>query len=116
MLKDVRTWTTLLYFLLMLPLGIIYFCVATVGLAFGLRLALAPVVVLGRDLNFLPLGIPLDMIQIDGHGVASPHTFIGALIYMVLGLVILALLMHVARGIGRGHARLAKSLLVEPGA
>jgi uncharacterized membrane protein len=116
MLKDVRTWTTLLYFLLMLPLGIIYFCVATVGLALGLRLALAPVVVLGRDLNFLPLGITLDMIQIDGRAVASPHTIIGALFYMVLGLVILALLMHVARGIGRGHARLAKSLLVEPGA
>jgi hypothetical protein len=35
---------------------------------------------------------------------------------VVLGVVILTLLMHAARGIIRGHARLAKALLVEPGA
>src|SRR5207248_7524228 len=36
MLADARTWTTLLYFLIMLPLGIIYFVIATVGLSVGL--------------------------------------------------------------------------------
>src|SRR5262249_8166378 len=35
MLKDVRTWTTLLYLLLMLPLGIFYFTVAVTVLAFS---------------------------------------------------------------------------------
>src|SRR5256886_10236810 len=44
MLTDVRTWTTLLYLLIMLPLGIIYFTVAVTALAIGLRLALAPLV------------------------------------------------------------------------
>src|SRR5580658_5809921 len=33
MLKDVRTWTTLAYLLLMLPLGIIYFTIAVTGLS-----------------------------------------------------------------------------------
>jgi uncharacterized membrane protein len=115
MLKDVRTWTTLLYLLAMLPLGIIYFTVAVTGLAVGLRFALAPVVVLGHDLTFLPPDFPVEMVQINGHGVGPPHTFFGSLFIMGLGIVILTVLMHVARGIARGHARLAKALLVEPG-
>jgi uncharacterized membrane protein len=116
MLKDARTWTTLLYLLVMLPLGIIYFVIAVTGLSVGLRLALSPIVVLGRDLNFLPLDIPLDMIQFDGHHYGSPHSLVGSLFPMVAGVVILALLMHAARAIARGHARMAKALLVEPGA
>ena len=35
MLTDARTWTTLLYLMLMLPLGIVYFTLATLGLALG---------------------------------------------------------------------------------
>lgn len=36
MLKDTRTWTTLVYFILMLPLGILYFVLAVVGLSVGI--------------------------------------------------------------------------------
>jgi uncharacterized membrane protein len=117
MLKDARTWTTLLYLLLMLPLGVIYFTIAVTGLAFGLRLALAPLGYFGR--YWLP-DDSFDMIQIDHHWhhwhVAAAHTLIGSLFYMALGVVILTLLMHAARGIARAHARLAKALLVVPGA
>jgi hypothetical protein len=117
MLKDGRTWTTLLYLLLMLPLGILYFTLAVTGLAVGLRLALAPLIVLGHDLSFLPYDFPTAVIQIDDqHSWGGPHTMIGSLFAMIAGLVILALLMHAARGIARGHARLAKALLVQPGA
>ena len=116
MLKDVRTWTTLLYLLLMLPLGIIYFTLAVTGLAVGLRLALAPLVLLGRDLGWLPIEFSGDVIQIGGFGYGSSHSVVGALFSMVFGVVILALILHAARGIARGHARLAKALLVEPGA
>jgi len=116
MLTDVRTWTTLLYLLIMLPLGIIYFTLAVTGLAVGLRLALAPFVVLSRDFGWLPPGVSLDMIQIDGWHAASPHTLLGSLFYLVFGVVIVTALMHAARGIARGHARLAKALLVVPGA
>jgi uncharacterized membrane protein len=114
MLTDVRTWTTLLYLLVMLPLGIIYFTVAVTGLAVGLRLALAPLVVLSRDFGWLPLRLSTDMIQIDGWH--SPHTLVGSLFYMVFGIVIVTALMHAARWIARSHARLAKALLVVPGA
>jgi uncharacterized membrane protein len=116
MLKDVRTWTTLLYLLVMLPLGIIYFTVAVTGLTIGLRWTLAPLIVIGRDVGWFAPGVALDMIQINGHGYASPHTLLGSLFAMAAGVVVLALLMHAARWIARGHARMAKALLVEPGA
>ena len=45
MLKDARTWTTLLYLLLMLPLGIVYFTVAVTLLALGLALVSTPLVI-----------------------------------------------------------------------
>jgi len=114
MLADVRTWTTLLYLLIMLPLGIIYFTVAVTALAIGLRLALAPLVVLTHDFGLLA-GISLDMFQIDGWHAASPHTLLGSLFYMVFGIAIVTALMHAARGLARAHARLAKALLVKPG-
>jgi len=116
MLKDVRTWTTLLYLLAMLPLGIIYFTVAATGLGIGLRLALSPFILIGRDVGFLPHGLSSGVIHWDGHDYASPQTVVGALFCMLLGIVILTLLMHVARWIARGHAQLAKALLVEAGA
>jgi len=116
MLKDVRTWTTLLYLLLMLPLGVLYFTIAVTGLTIGLRFALAPVVVLAGDFGWIPPEISSHVLEIDGASYGSPQSFIAALFCMVFGVVILALLLHAARGIARGHARLAKSLLVEPGA
>jgi uncharacterized membrane protein len=110
MLKDVRTWTTLLYLLLMLPLGILYFTIAVAGLAAGLRLALAPLVLLVGDLGLLPLDP--GMIQIGGFSYGSPQSVVAALLCVAVGVVILALMLHAARGIARGHARLAKALLV----
>ena len=110
MLKDGRTWTTLLYLLLMLPLGVLYFTIAFAGLALGLRLALAPLVLVVRDLGLLP--IDPGLIQIDGLSFGAPTSVLGALLCMALGVVILALTLHAARGIARGHARLAKALLV----
>jgi uncharacterized membrane protein len=120
MLKDVRTWTTLLYLLVMLPLGIVYFTLAVTGLGFGLRLALAPLLLLGHQLGWLPpdvhLIVAVDGTEIHGAPPLGPFTFIGSLLLVPLGLVILALVMRAARAIARAHARLAKALLVEPGA
>jgi uncharacterized membrane protein len=117
MLSDARTWTTLLYFVLMLPLGICYFVIAMVGLSIGVNLTLAPFAAIGHALGFIgddPAGIPF---AIGHHWIRlSGHSFVGSLFMFVIGVFVLTLLMHVARGIGRGHARLAKALLVEPGA
>ncbi|HWW81365.1 MAG TPA: sensor domain-containing protein, partial [Steroidobacteraceae bacterium] len=117
MLSDARTWTTLLYFVLMLPLGIFYFVTATVGLSIGVNLVLAPFAVLGQNLGWIGddvRGIPFAL----GFHVMrlTTHSWIGSLFMFAIGVIVLTLLMHIARGIGRGHARLAKALLVEPGA
>jgi hypothetical protein len=42
MLKNRRTWTTLAYLILMLPLGVVYFVIAVVGLSVSLAFIFAP--------------------------------------------------------------------------
>lgn len=115
MLTDVRTWTTLLYLVAMLPLGIVYFLIATCGLALGLRLAVTPLMVLGADFGWLPW-LSLNVVQIDEVGYGATHSLLAALLFMVMGVVVLALVLRASRAIARWHARLAKALLVEPGA
>jgi uncharacterized membrane protein len=116
MLTDVRTWTTLLYMLLMLPLGIVYFTVTVTGLAVGLAFTAAPLLAFAR---WLGLDSDATLFSDDAHiggFVLSDHSMFAALILGVLGVLIVTLLMHAARAIGRGHAHLAKALLVVPGA
>jgi hypothetical protein len=105
MLSDSRTWTTLAYFILMLPLGIIYFLIAVAGLSVGLGgLVALPVAVLHY---FHLIGASIEPAWIA----TAP-----ALIVMGLfGLLILTALMHTACGIGRLHAHLAKRFLVTQG-
>lgn len=116
MLMDVRTWTTLLYMLLMLPLGIVYFTVTVTGLAVGLAFTSLPLLVLARWLGWdANATLFSDDVHIGGWAL-SDHSMFSALILGALGVLIVTLLMHAARAIGRGHAHLAKALLVVPGA
>ena len=118
MLSDARTWTTLLYFVLMLPLGICYFVIATVGLSIGGEPG-AGAVRRARDMHWVGLAMRPGSFRsrIGNHWVMlSGHSWVLSIFMFVIGVFVLTLLMHVARGIGRGHARLAKALLVEPGA
>jgi hypothetical protein len=101
MLKDPRTWGTLLYQLLMLPLGVFYFTFAVVGIIVSLATFLAPIVVLLYHAG---------LVQIDGT-VESPHPALLPLV-SILGLLLLTITMHLARGLGYLHGQLAKTLLV----
>ena len=74
---------------------------------------------LGVDSCCLRLGLTCLLLQSDrlfGRQDAGKSSLLGALLCMALGIVILTLLLHAVRWIARGHARLAKALLVEPGA
>jgi len=101
MLKDPRTWGTLLYMVLMLPLGLFYFLFALVGVLVSVVIFLAPIVVL-----LYHAGI----VQFDGV-VQSPHVALLPLI-SILGILLLTVTMHLARGLGQLHGQLAKTLLV----
>ena len=101
MLRDPRTWGTLLYLFLMLPLGIFYFMFALVGIAVSVALFAGPIFVLLFHAG---------LVQIDGN-VQAPHPALLPLI-SILGIVLLTVTMHLARGIGYLHGQLAKSLLV----
>jgi uncharacterized membrane protein len=110
MLSDARTWTTLAYLLLMLPLGIIYFAIAIVGISLGGGLIGAPFIVLAQHLGWvIEDGYPM---TVHPAWIASP---VGSLIAVALGLAVLTALMHLARAIGRGQVALARALLVKPG-
>src|SRR5579864_5660273 len=69
MLKDSRTWTTLAYLLLMLPLGIIYFTIAVVGICLGVALIAAPLATLADRFGWL---------HIDGHSLQIHPEWLGS--------------------------------------
>ncbi len=102
MLKDPRTWGTLVYLLAMLPLGVFYFTFAIVGLVVSLATIVAPVVVLLYHAG---------LVQIDGT-VEAPHPALLPLV-SIAGLLLLTVTLHLARGIGYLHGQLAKTLLVQ---
>jgi len=108
MLADARTWTTLGYLVLMLPLGVIYFVVAVTGLSLGVSLLLIPVAGLAQRLDWwVPWG--------SERLVFSPvwlDTPMGWVFCGIFGALILTGLLHVARTVVGLHARAAKALLV----
>jgi Putative sensor len=106
MLKDRRTWTTLAYLVSMLPLGIAYFVIAVVGLSISLSFIFSPLIELQSYYGWF------------GHSgdVAFSPEWLNTLwvlpFLMLVGVLLLTLLMHLARGVGRLHAMYAKALLV----
>jgi uncharacterized membrane protein len=105
MFVDPRTWGTLLYMLLMLPLGTAYFTVAVTLLASALALLATPFVVAFGEGGWLSLGT---------YEVAGVEPWLSPLAF-IAGVLLLFIAMHVARGVGHLHGQLAKHLLVESG-
>jgi uncharacterized membrane protein len=113
MLKDVRTWTTLAYNVLMLPVGITYFTLAIVGTSLSLGLIAAPVVEALRGIGLIDgdSSVGRSWIHIEPDWLNSPG---GLVLCFIAGIVLLTLTLHMSRGVTRGHATLAKTMLVLP--
>ena len=109
MLKDGRTWSTIVYMLLMLPLGIIYFTMAVTGLALGVSFTLAPVFRIGQRLGWWLAWQHDDTIVFSPAWLDTPLGWVACVIF---GVVVLTTLLHAARGLVGVHARTAKALLV----
>jgi uncharacterized membrane protein len=103
MLKDRRTWTTLLYMILSLPIGIASFVFATVGIVVPLALLVAPFGVM-FGLN--------DHVRMDDVDLLTYMRPGGLVLCSIGGFILLTLLLHAVRFFGQMHGELAKALLV----
>jgi uncharacterized membrane protein len=110
MLKDPRTWTTIAYFILMLPIGIVYFVIAVAGLSVSLSFIALPITVVLAQAGWFGMG------GVEVFSNAQPewifNTGFAIPLLGLAGVLLLTSLMHLARGIGRLHAMFAKSMLV----
>ena len=112
MLKEIRTWTTLAYQALMLPIGIAYF-VIVVGLSIGCGLFVAAI---AEGLNALGVVLPGNA----GIHLADESAWLQEWIRHPLGIVLLAVggllattvTLHLVRSLGRLHGAFAKRMLV----
>jgi hypothetical protein len=100
LITDRYTWYTLMYMILQLPLGIIYFTVFLILLFVSLWLIAQPILELG-------LGIPLFTTSIAYYIPVwlMPLSVIG-------GILLTVLTMHLVKIIGKAHGNLAKAMLV----
>ena len=112
MFTDPRSWSSMLYALLLLPLGIFYFTLIVSWLAVSLGFIAAPIV------RLVAVYVPAVGISCSG----APDwicgslywlgSWSGAVVLCVLGLLLFFALLHVVRGLGHLHGQLAKHLLV----
>jgi len=100
-LTDYRTWTTMLYMVLQLPLGIIYFTLVVTGVAVSTWLIAAPFL---STVWGIPFATTLDY-SYYFEPWAIPLAIVGGLLGYVLTL-------WLAKGIGQLHGQYAKALLV----
>jgi hypothetical protein len=100
---DPRTWSTLLYMVLKLPLGILDFVLFVGLISLSVPFIFAPLEWgFSRDFWFDINGIDVFTLP----WIVTPF-------FSVLGIIIFTGLMHIARGMGWIHGHLAKSLLVK---
>ena len=103
--SDVRTWSSLFYMLLRLPLGITYFVIGVVGLALSIG-------VTGGSVYSLITGESHIQISDAPYLQHFLHTAPGLIVLALLGILLFFLVLHVARAIGWIHAKIAEALLV----
>ena len=104
-LADGRTWSSLVYMILQLPLGVIYFTIAvTLGVTSGSFIA-------G---GFYELGTGKNVVRLDHYPeldalLNTPH---GLVLLVIVGLIGILFTLHLARVIGFIHGKIAEALLV----
>jgi hypothetical protein len=112
MFTDGRTWGTLLYMLLLLPLGLFYFTITLTLLAVSLGFAVAPVLKLGSDLFRWQTGTCIGAPEWICAGVEWLNSWAGSFVLCMLGIAMLFATLHLVRGLGRLQGLIAKQLLV----
>jgi hypothetical protein len=117
MLVDIRTWTTLAYDLLMLPLGVAYFTVAVTLVSTGVGLVGMPIVAAAHAMGLVHFS---SLAEGEGFhfGTVVPSwpewldSPFGLTLFFLTGVMLLTATLHLARLVVRVHAHIAKSMLV----
>jgi hypothetical protein len=101
LVTEKRTWIAMIYMIMQLPLGIIYFTVFITLIAVSLY---------GVALPILQLGFDLPVSNVNG----VTYYLVGWMLPMVViaGILLATLTMHLSRYLGRLHGIMAKTLLV----
>ena len=105
MFTDARTWSTMLYMILMLPLGIVYFTITVTLLSVSVGFIGAPLAWTFGDFDH-------STVSINWGGGEHVPTLVDALALLVIGVLLLFTLLHLVRALGRMHGQIAKHLLV----
>lgn len=111
MFTDARTWSTLLYMLLMLPLGIVYFTIAVTLVSLSVGFIGAPLAWLLNEDDLAHLFVDHRVVVDWGFGPHAPG-WGDAIVFCVAGVLLLFATLHLARGLGRMHGQVARHLLV----
>jgi hypothetical protein len=101
LVSDKHTWLSIVYMILKLPLGIIYFVVFIVLIALSL---------FGVALPILEQGFGIYPLVINNVPYYTPVWLLP--LTVIAGVLLIVLTMHLARVMGRMHGALAKALLV----
>ena len=104
-LIDSRTWSSMLYLVLRLPLGITYFVISIVGIVVPIALTGGSIISLVTNESHIQVSdVPwLDHLM---------HTAPGLILLALVGVLLFFVMLHIARAIGWVHAKLAEALLV----
>jgi len=101
-ISDKHTWLSLVYMILQLPLGVIYFTILVTLFAVSLY---------GISLPILQLGFDLPVSYVNG---VTYYLVAWMLpLTVIAGILLATLTMHLARYLGRQHGALAKFMLVK---
>jgi uncharacterized membrane protein len=100
LVSDQYTWFTLIYMLLMLPLGVFYFSLFVTLISSSVWLIVGPILQTANEA----------WIHINGHAYYTPGWLIPFSI--IGGMLLFVITMHLARIIGKLHGNLAKVMLV----
>jgi Predicted membrane protein len=103
--SDVRTWTSIAYLLLMLPLGVIYFVLSIVGLSLSIGLTGTSIYSLLTNQSHIQIS---DLPWLEH----LFHTAPGLVLLALIGITVFFGVLHMARGIGWLHGKIAEALLV----
>lgn len=101
LLTDKHTWISMMYMLLQMPLGVVYFTLNIVLITLALSFMAAPVVQIFLNIPVVSLGTG---------PVLLPYW--AMILMMISGFILLTLAMHLVRALGWFHGRYAKWMLV----